>query len=212
MAEAKDEQASIDVFQTIQKDIERFSGLHSWYKHISLKKPSAFYMICARGLQPGNDLHEKLDDGLLHWYFFQDEGFLDRFKDQRVVELIKRHTVTLNPFIWGDRRVYKDRIHHILTGHDYFETWLTEHGYNNVLEELKVYKTKHPEEANGYHEQPFANYLKINVRDVEFAKQALELKKTCKAIYNLLVIELGYTHKQIMQPFKCWYSLVDGEK
>jgi hypothetical protein len=153
----------------VEKDIVRFSSAHSWYKHLSLKNPSQFYMMCARGLQPGNERNEQTDDGQLHWYFFRDfrciTGF--KFKDSRVVEIIKRNSVALNPFIYRNDSAFEDRIHHFITEDPHFEAWLQENGFQNATHRLRAHKQQCPDDY-GIWKQPFAKGLKESVGDTEY--------------------------------------------
>ncbi len=89
-------------------DIRAFAHSHSWYKHLSLHKPSVLYLIPALGTQPAQSWDENKDMNSLHWYFIleeRDQGFnsyMSRMKDQKLIQIVKKHPVNINAFIFNE--------------------------------------------------------------------------------------------------------------
>ena len=84
-------------------DFQSLASAHSWFKHLSLNKTNYFNFMCAQNPQessssPSSQPFKK--DGKLHWYFFVDDQWISKFKDPRIVKILHKHSVPLNPFIY----------------------------------------------------------------------------------------------------------------
>ncbi|CAF4088425.1 unnamed protein product [Rotaria sp. Silwood2] len=85
----------------LDADIERFSTLHSWYKHLEfIDGGTKFIIFPQKGEQPRNSIHLSITDTAgLHWFFLQiyDQSII---ADERVRKILVRHSFRLNPFFY----------------------------------------------------------------------------------------------------------------
>ena len=79
---------------TLTKDIERFSDLHSWYKHAY--GGITFHVAIFTGLQPAYNWQptDPQEKGELHWYFMTKEVM--SFLPNRMREISMKHTFTID--------------------------------------------------------------------------------------------------------------------
>ena len=82
---------------SLNQDIERFSRLHSWYKHLNYKDGGiTFYIIPLKGEQVRHHVDPQVSDYTgIHWHFWRD-GRMPSI-DNRIQEIIRRYPVKLNP-------------------------------------------------------------------------------------------------------------------
>ena len=83
----------------LDADILRFSILHSWYK-LSLRDGGPeFYIYPRQGQEPYNSMSIDSNSPDLHWWFI---WYVDKvtFTDERVAEIIRRHSFRLTPFFY----------------------------------------------------------------------------------------------------------------
>lgn len=85
----------------LDADILRFSTLHSWYKMSVRDGGVTFFIYPHQGQQPYNSATADADDvsSDLHWWFIwhQDKP---TFTDERVSEIVHRHSFQLTPFFY----------------------------------------------------------------------------------------------------------------
>tara|TARA_R100001163_G_scaffold23139_1_gene19495 strand:+ start:106 stop:882 length:777 start_codon:yes stop_codon:yes gene_type:complete len=62
-------------------DFQRFSGLHSWYKHLYF--PTKFYPSLRIGNEPKNSLYIEECDGKIHWCFIQEATIFSTFSNNK---------------------------------------------------------------------------------------------------------------------------------
>jgi len=81
----------------LDKDIERYSTLHSWYKHLSYTDDGdTFYLIPLKGEQPRYHFDERIKDyNGIHWHFSM--GKFSRITDKTIEKIIEKYPVKLNP-------------------------------------------------------------------------------------------------------------------
>lgn len=90
-------------------DVDRFAGLHSWYKHLP-KPPKfvSFYCFPAIGEQARYDFDHRIDDPIgMHWHFHRD---IDQIKltVPRVITVAKKYPIELDcEFGYGDDKAIK---------------------------------------------------------------------------------------------------------
>ncbi|CAF3596936.1 unnamed protein product [Rotaria sp. Silwood1] len=87
----------------LDADIERFSTLHSWYKHLAFKDGGTEFIIFPqKGEQPRNSIDPSITDTAgLHWFFLRicDQSIIT---DERIRKILVRHSFQLNPFFYHD--------------------------------------------------------------------------------------------------------------
>lgn len=83
----------------LDADILRFSTLHSWYKMSLHNGGVEFFIYPRQGQQPYNYITSDNVSSDLHWWFIWYE---DRptFTDERVTEIVCRHSFQLTPFFY----------------------------------------------------------------------------------------------------------------
>lgn len=53
--------------ELLRKDFDRFSKLHSWYKHLDIGIP--YYTWLEKGIQECGERRKEVDDEEMHWHF-----------------------------------------------------------------------------------------------------------------------------------------------
>ena len=76
--------------ETVEEDLDRFAGHHSWYKHLS-PYGEKYYMVLKKGRQPRLGTDEITDLDNEHWWFYSEE----KCDSQGIPKL---YPVTLNCF------------------------------------------------------------------------------------------------------------------
>jgi len=82
--------------RALDKDIERFSTLHSWYKHLDFYDGGVtFYMVPLKGEQERYNFDPCISDYAgIHWHFWQKTIPL---ADKRIKEISQKYPIKLNP-------------------------------------------------------------------------------------------------------------------
>src|SRR5437763_16996023 len=80
--------------------------MHSHYKHLRLLQPSQCTVICALEPQTSGYEPRPATTNKLHWYVGTDDRWTKQFSDKRVVEIMKKHAVPINPFVYGEYRAW----------------------------------------------------------------------------------------------------------
>jgi hypothetical protein len=83
--------------RALDKDIERFSTLHSWYKHLSfIDGGVTFYMVPLKGEQERYNFDPRISDHIgIHWHFWREESM--PLADKRIEEISQKYPIKLNP-------------------------------------------------------------------------------------------------------------------
>jgi hypothetical protein len=77
----------------LDKDISRFSTLHSWYKHLSYDDDGeTFYLVPSKGEQRRYDL--PYDHTGIHWHFWR--RYLVLISDERIQQIVQKYPIKLN--------------------------------------------------------------------------------------------------------------------
>ncbi|CAF3431170.1 unnamed protein product [Rotaria sp. Silwood2] len=86
----------------LQKDIKRFSTLHSWYKHLDyVDNGKTFYMIPLKGEQPRYDFDPRISDRIgIHWHFWTQ--YPVPIADKRIQKIVHNYPIKLNPSFHPD--------------------------------------------------------------------------------------------------------------
>ncbi|CAF2534476.1 unnamed protein product [Rotaria sp. Silwood2] len=81
----------------LEKDINRFSTLHSWYKHLDyIADGEAFYIIPLIGEQPRYSFDPRISDYIgIHWHFWAQDTV--PIADERIQRIIQKYPIKLNP-------------------------------------------------------------------------------------------------------------------
>jgi hypothetical protein len=89
----------------LDADINRFSTLHSWYKHLEFKDGGTLYYIWPkRGQQLRYSFDPRVTDPIgLHWHFIYHRN-IESIVDERVRAIVARHPFRLNPFFYHQER------------------------------------------------------------------------------------------------------------
>lgn len=86
--------------RSLDEDIQCFSTMHSWYKHLSFENGGTlFYLIPQKGKQGrySFDRHVTSIEGL-HWWFLHSD-YEERLNvNERMRTIVTRHPIRLNPF------------------------------------------------------------------------------------------------------------------
>jgi hypothetical protein len=132
----------------LNADIQRYSTLHSWYKHLSfLHGGTRFYILPARGQEQRNIFHTRVaDKEQLHWHFVRDLNYIN---DERIRTIIVRYPIFLNPFFYHSARRSDKTQWRIFYGgiiimeycQDEIIEWLHENYPQSVANILNAYKT-----------------------------------------------------------------------
>ncbi|UJR12335.1 hypothetical protein I4U23_016512 [Adineta vaga] len=80
----------------LDKDITRFSTLHSWYKHLNFNNDGVtFYMVPSKGQQARYSFDPCISDyNGIHWRFWQ---IRPQLTDDRVAQISEKYPIKLNP-------------------------------------------------------------------------------------------------------------------
>lgn len=200
---------------SLNGDLERFSVSHSYYKHLCLSLPTKFTVICAQEPQPGNERSNRPLTKALHWYFGEDDRWTSLFKDKRVVDIMEKHSVPLNPFVYGEYRAHFaiEECDKACASTDGFVGWLREHKYNEAADAVVAFKLRNP--GGGYEfyitaaefsktdEDKKACMLVRQLRDTEYARQVGDLQEACRKVWTDLHA-IGYSYDSLNQPFSAW--------
>lgn len=83
--------------RALDKDITRFSTLHSWYKHLNFVDGGVtFYMVPLRGEQERYSFNPRISDFTgVHWHFTR--GRTMPLGDERIEQISRKYSVKLNP-------------------------------------------------------------------------------------------------------------------
>jgi hypothetical protein len=83
--------------RALDKDIERFSTLHSWYKHLWFDDGGVtFYMLPLKGEQERYNFSPEVSDPVgIHWHFWRQNTML--FVDERIEQISQKYPIKLNP-------------------------------------------------------------------------------------------------------------------
>ena len=152
----------------IQKDIERFSKLHMWYKHLSYDGKE-FLIFPWKGHQPKNCFDPQIEDNInLHWWIYYAD-FIDEIPlHGRGKEIIMQNPIRFNCFLRGIE------IDCHTNGHPYFRGWfLLKRKYPKIN---KFLRKKYPHVKNDIIE--FAN--------IEHFNQLEEAKIRAGIIFNAM--------------------------
>ena len=84
--------------KALDADILRFSTLHSWYKLPVDDGGMIFYIYPRQGQEAYNSM-TPTNSSDLHWWFIRNVYEL-KFTDERVSEIVKRHSFRLTPFFY----------------------------------------------------------------------------------------------------------------
>jgi hypothetical protein len=81
----------------LDKDIKRFSTLHSWYKHLDYTDDGdTFYLIPLKGEQSRYSFDTRISDyNGIHWHFSMEK--VPSPTDKRIEKIIEKYPVKLNP-------------------------------------------------------------------------------------------------------------------
>ncbi|CAF3852371.1 unnamed protein product [Rotaria sp. Silwood1] len=81
----------------LEKDIKRFSKLHSWNKHLNyINDGDSFYMIPVKGEQERYDVDPCISDyNGIHWHFRKQYSV--RLEDERIQQIVQKYPIKLNP-------------------------------------------------------------------------------------------------------------------
>ena len=90
--------------ERLDKDIQRFSTLHSWYKHLSFENGgSLFYLIPQKGEQERYSFDRRVTDvDGLHWWFL-GSAYARLIVDEQLRTIITRYPIRLNPFFHHEK-------------------------------------------------------------------------------------------------------------
>ena len=103
--------------KNLNRDILRFSTLHSWYKHLEFADGGTLYFIVPRqGEQERYHFNPQVTDrnGLHWWFLYGKSGSEQVIVNEKVRAIINRYPIRLNPFFYhspsepedGPRRFY----------------------------------------------------------------------------------------------------------
>lgn len=86
----------------LERDIKRFSSLHSWYKHLSFKNDGdIFYILPRKGQQLRYGFDPCVSDyNGIHWRFLDDT--VSCVSDKRIAGIIYKYPVKLNPLFYPE--------------------------------------------------------------------------------------------------------------
>ncbi|CAF3641137.1 unnamed protein product [Rotaria sp. Silwood1] len=125
-------------------DIEQFSTLRSWYKHLSFKDGGSEFILFPKICQQHSHINysDITDTPSFHWIFFQNSN-RTVINNERVREILLRHSFRLNPFFYHQCIDDSPRLNpdgtqsprrfcggHIITMdrfREYFEPWIKSH-------------------------------------------------------------------------------------
>ncbi|CAF1204110.1 unnamed protein product [Adineta steineri] len=81
----------------LDKDITRFSTLHSWYKHLNFINGGViFYLVPLKGEQERYEFDPRISDyNGIHWHF--TEGKTMSLPDKRIKRISRKYPIKLNP-------------------------------------------------------------------------------------------------------------------
>jgi hypothetical protein len=143
----------------LDADILRFSTLHSWYKILLHDGGKIFYIYPQQGQQTRNCMSSPSNSSDLHWWFIWNVDKL-MFTDERIAEIVQRHSFRLTPFFFHEvrndrsnsnsndktpvcRTFYGGHIIAMPRGMEYLKPWLTtnypEHA-DRILNENNDYR------------------------------------------------------------------------
>ncbi|CAF0872554.1 unnamed protein product [Didymodactylos carnosus] len=83
--------------RTLDEDIERFSTLHSWYKHLHFVDGGVtFYMVPLKGEQERYNFSPCVSDRIgIHWHFWRQKQM--PLVDKRIEQISQKYPIKLNP-------------------------------------------------------------------------------------------------------------------
>jgi hypothetical protein len=165
----------------LSSDIQSFSTLHSWYKHLHFQDGGESFFI-RPGI--GKQIRYGSDDQEFHWQLMREEQF-SYITDERVRAIVSRHSFRLNPFFYHkemrlsstgegsvtQRAFYGGDIIHSIWQRS-LEPWL-EINYPEFFE--SNYKCNDPTHA-----------IFVPIFDCEWAKVTATISRAAAAIWNEL--------------------------
>lgn len=89
--------------RALDKDIERFSTLHSWYKHLHFVDGGVtFYMVPLKGEQERYNFSPSISDPIgIHWHFWRENPL--PLADKRIAQISEKYPIKLNPLFHPQR-------------------------------------------------------------------------------------------------------------
>ena len=91
--------------KSLDLDIQNYSTLHSWYKHLSFTDGGTTFYICPRRESNSRYMREysPKDPIKLYWYFMtKDHTTLKEIQNETVRNIILRYPIQLTPFFYHD--------------------------------------------------------------------------------------------------------------
>ena len=144
--------------RALVEDIDRFSTLHSWYKHLHYHDDGVpFYMVPLKGQQMRYHFDPQVSDPVgIHWYFRQGQPI--PLIDKRIEEISRKYSVKLNPLFYG----YGGNYHELLKTPDFLCR-----NYPTHYESLKPFLSHTSNET-------FPNMTKLNKKDLLLLLQSIQ--------------------------------------
>jgi len=86
----------------LNKDIDRFSESHSWYKHLAFfDGGTTFFMVPLKGEQERYNFRPEISDpNGIHWHFWREKTM--PLADKRIEAISQKYPIKLNPLFHPD--------------------------------------------------------------------------------------------------------------
>ncbi|CAF0890038.1 unnamed protein product [Didymodactylos carnosus] len=86
--------------KSLKADVDRYSTLHSWYKHLTFDEFGTLcYILPRKGEQPRYSFDPRIrDSNGIHWHFL---GSISHLTDKPIQKIVQRFPFRLNPLFYN---------------------------------------------------------------------------------------------------------------
>ncbi|CAF1199602.1 unnamed protein product [Rotaria sordida] len=182
----------------LDKDIERFSTLHSWYKHLGfVDSGTIFYMAPLKGEQERYNFSPCVSDRHgIHWHFWREKTM--PLVDKRIEQISQKYPIKLNPFFHpnggGWNQLYSSQGRDFLRQHypsqfEVLATTIFQESYSHFYEALEFYTDDVARQMKAISESERKRLRKT----IHGAAQ--RIWKEIQALDDVNILEIQYTQK-----------------